>query len=126
MICYYYNQVFSRSGDQAICKINGQIISDLLSKKACRDCPLEKPRKIEEEHKMSKIYFDLTRRQYEALLPLREKVLNGHGNDEKGAILLQPVPFPGGHGVTAGFVPHKYAKRISDILLELEKEEKDE
>ena len=72
---------------------------------------------------MSKVYFDLTRRQYEALLPLREKVLNGHGNDEKGAILLQPVPFPGGHGVTAGFVPHKYAKRISDILLELEKEE---
>ena len=67
----------------------------------------------------------MTRKQYEALLPLREEVLSGHGDGEKGAILLQPVPFPGGHGVTAGFVPHKYAKRISDILLELEKEEEE-
>ena len=75
---------------------------------------------------MSKIYFNLTRRQYEALLPLREKVLNGHGDDEKGAILLQPVSYPGGHRVSAGFVPHKYARRISDILLELEKEEEED
>ena len=72
---------------------------------------------------MSKVYFDLTRGQYEALLPLREKILNGFDDDEKGAILLQPVSFPDGYGVSAGFVPHKYAKRLSDILLELQKEE---
>ena len=75
---------------------------------------------------MSKIYFDLTREQYELLLPLREKVLSGCDDGEKGAILLQPVFFPEGYGVTAGFVPHKYAKRISDILLELEEEEEED
>ena len=75
---------------------------------------------------MPKIYFNLTRDQYEVLLPLREKILNGYGDNEKGAILLQPVSFPEGYGVTAGFVPHKYAKRISDILLELRKEEEED
>ena len=73
------------------------------------------------------IHFELTRNQHEALSPFREMAYDGWYQKEKGAILMQPVSWPDGHMVKVGFVPHKYAKRINDILFELmEEEERDD
>ena len=71
--------------------------------------------------KTKPICFKLTEPQYRILCPLFRKVDKAWGSDHPGAILLQAK----GYEVTGGFVPEKYAKKISEMLEKLQEEDED-
>jgi len=62
------------------------------------------------------IDFMLTSNQHEALLPLLKQISAAAKAGKKGMIIGQFGAFTG----RVGFVPYEYAKRISEIIKEME------